>query len=194
MTQLKISYDYWEYYPNYFGTSVEDINFNDFLKELKPLCNEYNVKVFGKNYAARRISTTFKNQTPINHSYYDNFPSRPWKDSSTAEKIKETIETELNSKFDYCLAHIYRDGNDKIDYHADKEATNSIVASVTFGASRKFRFRKIDKNSGFKEELILNHGDLLVMKIGCQQKYKHSVPCEKRVKDPRINLTFRLCE
>ena len=26
----------------------------------------------------------------------------------------------------------------------------------------------------------------------CQEKYEHSIPCNKKYKNPRINLTFRL--
>lgn len=194
MAQLKIVNDWWDHYPRFFGRTAGSINFDNLLEELRPLCFRYDVKVYGKSYEARRLSATFKSPGDINHSYYDYFPSRPWEDSEMVAKIKEKIEEQLGEKFDYCLAHVYRDGNDKIDWHADKEAANSVVASASFGASRKFRFRKMGDASGWEEEIVLDHGDLLLMKLGCQKKYKHCVPCEKRVKGPRINLTFRQYE
>lgn len=194
MAQLQIVSKYWDLYPRFFGKTEENINFEEFLKELQPLCNKYELKIYGKSHEARRVSTTFKDRGIINDSYYDHFPSRPWEDSKTVMKIKRKIEEYLEEEFDYCLAHVYRDGNDKIDWHADKEATNSIVASITFGASRKFRFRRIGETKGWEEEIVLDHGDFLLMKEGCQRKYKHCVPCEKKVKKPRINLTFRQYE
>jgi len=46
-------------------------------------------------------------------------------------------------------------------------------------------------SAGWEKEFILNGGDLLIMKIGCQKEYNHWVPIEKKVLDSRINLTFR---
>lgn len=192
--QFVIEYDWWTHYPKFFGTSEDKVDFAPLLKELEPLCNKYNIKIYGKSYEARRISTTFKSEGRVEHSYYDYFPSRPWSDSPSVSAMKEKIEAYLGEEFDYCLAHVYRDGNDKIDWHADKEASGSVVASVSFGASRKFRFRRMGETKGWEKELVLGHGDLLVMEIGCQKRYKHCVPCQKRVKEPRINLTFRQYE
>ena len=39
---------------------------------------------------------------------------------------------------------------------------------------------------------ILTDGDLLLMLPGCQEKYQHSIPVRKRIKEPRLNLTFRV--
>jgi len=42
-------------------------------------------------------------------------------------QLKESIYKYTNEKFDYCLAHIYKDGNDKIDRHSDRESMNKII-------------------------------------------------------------------
>ncbi len=92
---------------------------------------------------------------------------------------------------------MYRNGLDTIGWHNDKEALNTPVVSISLGATRKFRFRKIkDKEGkinkvGYEKELLLKSGDCLFMKDSCQKIYKHCVPTEKTVKAPRINLTFR---
>lgn len=57
----------------------------------------------------------------------------------------------------------------------------------------------MEKTSGYDVQYYLNDGDLIVMhgpdsttgRPSCQQIYKHYVPVEKKVKGPRINLTFR---
>ena len=95
------------------------------------------------------------------------------------------------------MTHIYRNGTDYIGYHNDREAINTPVISISFaplGVTRKFRFRKIEEKSGWIKEFHSGHGDLLIMKAGCQKKYKHSVPVEKTIVYPRINLTFRYCD
>jgi alkylated DNA repair dioxygenase AlkB len=43
-----------------------------------------------------------------------------------------------------------------------------------------------------KITIPLNHGTLLIMKGGLQHYWQHSVPKRKKVKDMRINLTFRV--
>jgi alkylated DNA repair dioxygenase AlkB len=40
-------------------------------------------------------------------------------------------------------------------------------------------------------DLWLSSGSLLLMKAGVQSEYKHALPKALRVREPRINLTFR---
>lgn len=126
--------------------------------------------------------------------------------SSIKHEVEKILETEIlkNSKpgttkvvpkFSGCLAHIYRDGKDYIGWHNDREAISpplNHVVSISFGASRKFRFRRIGDTKGWKHEFNLNSGDMLYMYGECQQIYKHTVPKQLRIKDGRINLTFRV--
>jgi len=66
---------------------------------------------------------------------------------------------------------------------------DGAIASVSFGATRKFAFR----HNTTKEtiSLMLNHGSLLLMKGKIQTFWKHRLPPTKKVRTPRINLTFR---
>lgn len=118
-------------------------------------------------------------------------PRHDWSKSPIIRSIREHFQRKLGVPIDYCLMHLYVDGNVSIGYHSDKEAMNDPVISVSFGATRKFRFRKIGDKRGYDTELLLKSGDVVIMKEDCQRHYKHSVPVEKGVKGPRINLTFR---
>jgi alkylated DNA repair dioxygenase AlkB len=77
-------------------------------------------------------------------------------------------------------------------WHSDGETDlkkNGAIASLTFGAERKFAFKhKITKE---KVELVLEHGSLLVMKGATQTHWLHRLPPTQRITQPRINLTFR---
>ena len=110
------------------------------------------------------------------------------------EELKQKIETLTGERFDYVLAHIYYDGKAGIGYHSDKEAMSSQIASVSFGATRKFRLRRVGETSSWDYEFKLRSGDLFMMYVGCQEKYMHSVPVESAILKPRINLTFRKYE
>lgn len=77
-------------------------------------------------------------------------------------------------------------------WHSDDEAClgkNTIIASLSFGATRKFAFRH--KQSKQKVELLLEQGQLLVMRGSTQTYWHHAIMKSTRITQPRINLTFR---
>lgn len=95
--------------------------------------------------------------------------------------------------FNGVLLNLYRNGHDTIGYHSDNErelGPNSVIASVSLGAVRKFQLKsKCDKTR--KMELDLQPGSLLLMYGHCQRNWVHGVPRDKNVHDSRINCTFR---
>ena len=99
-------------------------------------------------------------------------------------------------EFNSCLLNYYRDHNDSIYWHNDKEVHAPLFAVVTvsLGASREFLFRPIGSNS-IKDQFgtILHNGDLVIMYGTTQQQYMHSIPKIKNGEcGPRISLTYRL--
>lgn len=99
--------------------------------------------------------------------------------------------------FNSCLLNYYRDGNDSIGGHTDCEPNlgeNPLVASVSFGATRKFKIvHKTAKNGKFRvrKEYDLPNGSLVVMGGTMQHYWLHELPKQKEVKEPRVSLTFR---
>jgi alkylated DNA repair dioxygenase AlkB len=87
---------------------------------------------------------------------------------------------------------LYHDGNEGMGWHSDDEKSieaNSSIASVSFGAQRRFSFRH--KQSNKIISVSLEHGSLLVMKDATQKNWLHSLAKSNKVTLPRINLTFR---
>lgn len=114
----------------------------------------------------------------------------PWTD--TLLKLKQQVEAACNCRFNSVLANFYRDGLDKMGYHADNEkelGERPTIASLNLGVTRKFVLKH--NTSDEKHELTLTGGSLLVMAGDTQTYYKHAVPQQKKVHDGRINLTFR---
>ncbi len=107
--------------------------------------------------------------------------------------IKQKLETQLSFKFNICLANYYNSGKNSIGWHSDNEekGSTSCIASISLGQEREFLFKKKGTNETYKS-LLLHHGSLIVMGDGCQENYQHSLPVDKSVKEPRLNLTFRL--
>ena len=91
------------------------------------------------------------------------------------------------------LCNLYRDGNGSVGLHSDGEPEmGPVIASVSLNAERLFRLRRKDGSVAFSERLP--HGSLLIMAGDTQKNFKHEVPKEASITQPRINLTFRRIE
>ena len=108
-------------------------------------------------------------------------------------KIREKLQENCGQKFNCCAMNLYRDGNDYIGAHGDRNdglAPNSTIASISLGAERDFVLKHNQTQETTK--IKLENGSLITMEGTCQDVYKNSLPIRKRIKTPRINLTFRL--
>lgn len=127
-----------------------------------------------------------------NASLYTREDPHPWSDEMLI--LKNKLEEITNFKFDYVLINYYRDGNDYIAYHADREAIGkgkNVICSISLGATRKFVLKHNDKTIA-KQEFMLENGSLIIMKGDNTQKFwKHTITKTAKVNLPRINLTFR---
>ena len=115
----------------------------------------------------------------------------PW--TKELLEIKAVIEPVCEVVFNSVLLNLYRDGNDSISWHTDAEkelGKNPLIASVNFGAERKFQIRHNQTQEII--DIHLKHGSLLVMKGELQHFWKHQVPKQKKITEERINLTFRV--
>jgi alkylated DNA repair dioxygenase AlkB len=88
------------------------------------------------------------------------------------------------------LCNLYRNGNDSVGLHADAEPEmGPVIASVSLGTERLFRLKSVNGSVVVAERLP--HGSLFIMAGQTQKNFKHEVPKEPEVEQPRINLTFR---
>ena len=114
----------------------------------------------------------------------------PW--TAELQQLKQKVEQETQETFNACLLNLYHDGSEGMAWHSDDEKdlkNNGSIASLSFGAERKFSFKH--KQSQENISLFLQNGSLLVM-TGCTQKHwLHRLPPTKTVQGARINLTFR---
>ena len=164
------------------------------------------IRMFGKKVLEPRLTAWFGDEGKVyTYSGKTQIPM-PW--NTTLLTIKNKIEEYLYpsvflsktsqnavfpNHFNSVLLNFYRNGNDSMGFHSDDEkelGLNPTIASVNFGESRRFIFRrKDDKNEKF--ELLLTHGSLLIMAGEMQHYWQHTIPKEPKKTKPRINLTFR---
>jgi alkylated DNA repair dioxygenase AlkB len=108
--------------------------------------------------------------------------------------IKHKVEPLAGIAFNSVLLNYYRDGNDSVAWHSDRESVlgrNPIIASVSFGQVRSFDIRN-KADHAEKYSVRLEHGSFLLMKAGLQEHWEHRIAKSPRAMKERINLTFRV--
>ena len=180
---------------NYHGRIFRDPDASKYYEALLstvPWKNDEAV-IFGKHImTARKVA--WYGDSDFSYTYSGTTKQAlPW----TAEllELKARVEEITSSAFNSCLLNLYHNGSEGMAWHSDDEkalARNSSIASVTFGAERKFAFRH--KRTKESVSLVLEHGSLLVMKDETQTHWHHRLPPTKKTSTPRINLTFRTRE
>ncbi|PTT39501.1 alpha-ketoglutarate-dependent dioxygenase AlkB, partial [Chryseobacterium sp. HMWF028] len=108
--------------------------------------------------------------------------------------LKQRIEETFGYQFNSVLLNLYRDHNDSVAWHRDKESRygkRPVIASLSLGQTRNFDFRKKDHHQS-KYSLSLPHGSLLIMKGNLQENWEHRIAKSVATMKERINLTFRL--
>lgn len=148
------------------------------------------VNLFGKRITTKRKVAWYGDQA-FTYTYSKvTKTAKIWTEGLRA--LKNKIEVEADCNFNSCLLNFYHSGNEGMAWHSDAEKEllkHGTIASLSFGASRKFSFKH--KESQFKQDLVLEHGSLLLMKGSIQDHWLHRLPPTKKVHSPRINLTFR---
>lgn len=105
-------------------------------------------------------------------------------------ELKSIVENISGNTFNSCLLNLYHSGEEGMAYHSDNEKSlDSCIASLSLGAIREFSFKH--KKTKLRIPIVLEKGSLLLMKDDTQIHWMHRLAPTKKVKTPRINLTFR---
>lgn len=146
--------------------------------------------IFGKEIITKRKVAWYGDKNfSYTYSKIEKF-ALPW--TKELLELKTLVEKISGENFNSCLLNLYHNGNEGMAWHSDAEKDlkkNGAIASLSLGAERKFSFKH--KTNGYTKSLRLENGSLLVMKGQTQSHWLHSLPKEKKVNTPRINLTFR---
>lgn len=146
--------------------------------------------IFGKHFVTKRKAAWYGDNEYL--YTYSNTTKQALVWTKELLELKAVVEEITGTKFNSCLLNLYHDGNEGMSWHSDDEKSlgkDTVIASVSLGAERKFSFKhKVTKQS---VSVILESGSLLVMEGATQTNWLHCLPKTTKVKNPRINLTFR---
>ncbi len=146
--------------------------------------------IFGKRILTKR-KVAWYGDLPFEYTYSKiTKMALPWTENLLI--LKKLVEEQSGEKYNSCLLNLYHTGDEGMAWHSDGETDlkkNGAIASLSFGAERKFAFKH--KQTKEKVEIHLEHGSLLIMKGTTQTHWLHRLPPTKKINTPRINLTFR---
>jgi alkylated DNA repair dioxygenase AlkB len=186
------------YYQKYFLTHQEA---TELFQALRQKC------------AWERRSTSFRAPVPRDEAYYGDpgtdytYSRREYRPlawipelSSLKTRVEQATPADAYANlglpklgYNAVLCNLYQNGSDSVGLHADAESEmGPVIASVSLGAERLFRLKGREGKVVFAEHLP--HGSLLIMAGKTQKNFKHEVPKEPAVDQPRINLTYRRIE
>ena len=176
----------------YYGKVIQEMVADDYFEKLMQNIAWENDQaiIFGRQITTKRKVAWYGDQG-YEYTYSNvNRYALPW----TVEllELRQRVEQLTGERFNSCLLNLYHTGEEGMAWHSDDETDlkkNGVIASLSFGAERKFAFKH--KQSKEKVELYLEHGSLLVMKDTTQSHWLHRLPPTYILTTARINLTFR---
>lgn len=178
-----------QYYPKFLDQEQS----REYFQILKDTINwkHEQISLFGKKVLQPRFTALYGETDRIYRYSGLTMKPSPW--TQELLEIKNLVEEYTPCRFNTVLLNYYRSGLDSMGWHADNESElgyNPIIASVSFGAERKFILR-LNTNHSIKKTLFLSNGSLLIMGGNLQHTTQHSLPKQSAVINGRINLTFR---
>ncbi|MET0242746.1 MAG: alpha-ketoglutarate-dependent dioxygenase AlkB [Flavitalea sp.] len=176
-------------YPGFFTVETADELMTSLLSNIP--WKQEPIRIFGKEVMQPRLTCWMADKT-VDYTYSGTtMKGKGW--IEPADSILDLVSAVAGIRFNGALFNLYRNGQDSMGWHRDNEkelGPNPVIASVTFGQERVFRFRDY-KTKKEKYEVLLTHGSLLIMKGETQHYWEHSIPKSKSINDQRINITFR---
>ena len=109
-------------------------------------------------------------------------------------EARQLLSQRYARPFDSIGFNLYRDGQDSVAWHSDRERfvrEDPVVAIVSVGSPRPFHMRPKPGIGGEHHQFVIGQGDLLVMGGACQHDWEHSVPKVSRADGPRLSIMFR---
>ena len=123
-----------EYRPGLIDQQMSDRLLEKLIRET--LWQQTTQKLWEKEYLTPRLTCWYGDSSRIAGML-------PW--TPALQWVREMVEPISGIKFNSVLLNYYRDGNDSVAWHSDKESimgSQPVIASVSFGQVRSFDIRR----------------------------------------------------
>ncbi|MEM6433227.1 MAG: alpha-ketoglutarate-dependent dioxygenase AlkB [Cyanobacteria bacterium P01_D01_bin.115] len=184
------------HYPNWLDQVAADALFE---KSLELDWQQNTTQMWGKTMPLPRREAIYGDEA-YQYSYSRGkvvLTAQPW--LPWLSMLRDLVQAATGYRFPLVIGNRYDSGRDHIGWHDDNRpeiGPMPAIASVSFGATRRFQTRPKPTSKGEKTPittLYLGHGDLIVMPPGFQETHLHRIVKESERAQPetRINWTFR---
>jgi len=177
------------YFPRWVDADLAD----EWLSEIsaKTPWSQPQIKLYGRSIAVPRLVAWYGDADA--HYRYSGFTHEPLAWTPLLVDIRQRVQQQVGQRLNGVLLNYYRDGQDAMGWHSDDErelGQQPLVVSLNLGATRRFDFRRKGA-SRIEYSISLEHGSLLVMSGLTQHYWQHQIARTRKVRAPRLNLTFR---
>ena len=185
-----LPYEFLEYVPGLVHQQTGDDLLRKFIDTI-PWQQQVRI-IYDREVITPRLTAWFGDPDTYDYQSLGKSKPHPW--TPELLMVKALVEPLAGVKFNSVLLNYYRDGNDSVAWHSDREdvlGKHPVIASVSFGQVRSFDIRQKDDHAQ-KYSVKLEHGSFLLMKAGLQEQWEHRIAKSVKPMCPRINLTFRV--
>lgn len=179
-----------DYKARFFSEEESNILLHRFITEIP--WEQRSVLMYGKEVITPRLTAWF-GDLDVDYSVHGT-GATPLLWTKDLLMIRDKITPLAGIEFNSVLLNYYRDGNDSVSWHTDNDGIpgrNRIVASISFGQTRRFDIRNKNDHS-IKYAIDLENGSYLLMKGNFQDEWQHRIAKSSAPMNPRVNLTFRM--
>ena len=186
----EVTSDIFDYRPDSFSKADCERYLKVFLYDVP--WEQTSQLMYGKTVTTPRLTAWYGDQNTDYSVKGEGSPTLSW--TPELLEIKAKVEVISGIEFNSVLLNYYRDQNDSVAWHSDRDGVpgrNKYVASISFGQERMFDLRKKDDpTKAFS--VLLEDGSYLLMKGEFQDKWEHRIAKSRVPMGPRVNLTFRM--
>ena len=179
-----------KYIENFFDFDQSQLYLKHLINDIK--WKREKIRMWGREIVTKKRIAWYADE---GKSYtYSGSTFHPDQWNELLLEIKKHVEQYIKFQFNSVLLNEYPNGKVGMGWHSDDErelGTDPIIASLSFGANRDFIFKHKTDKSVDNIKIHLKSGSLLLMLGSTQHHWKHSLPKRLKVREPRINLTFR---
>jgi len=185
-----VTTDIFDYQPDIFSRVECERYLRIFLNDVP--WEQTSQLMYGKMVITPRLTAWYGDPNTDYSTKGEGSPTLSW--TPELLEIKAKVEAISGITFNSVLLNYYRDQNDSVAWHSDRDGVpgrNKYVASVSFGQERLFDLRKKDDpTKAFS--IMLEDGSYLLMKGEFQDQWQHRIAKSRLSMGPRVNLTFRI--
>ena len=142
------------------------------------------IRLYGTEFVLTRQTAQYGK----NYRYNATAPqAHDW--SPLLTDLRVLVQQAVGLQFHCALCNLYPDGEAYIGWHHDAD-NPQVIASLSLGAVRTLRFARTGSTRTVYD-MELGHGSLVLIPQAVNDRFKHMVPKNRSITQPRINVTFR---